>query len=467
MSININLTGGTYKRKSLQLSAQVTRNFWPQIQDKTAKSPYVLESFPGKKLFGTVTGSRARGMLEHLDTLYRVVDTTLYSVDTAGTHTSLGTIPGVSKCIIVGIGSNIVISTESTRYYWNGSAVSTISDGDLEAGNSAAHLNNQILFDGTGGRFAVSDVGGATSISGLNYATAESNADNLVRIYVHDQLAYMMGDKTIEPWWNSGVGIPPFDRVEGSISQVGLGAVYAVANTKQAVYFLGNDNLLYALKGSQCEPVLNDALSAQFAGFNFISDAEMIAYCLSGQWLVEVSFPTQDKTFCYVESTGDTFELSSGTQGGRNIASTYAFFARKHLVGDSTSGNLYELDVDTYTENGETIVRLRDSAPLHGGLFGAPGKMLTMTRFELIMEKGVGLLTGQGVDPEIMLSFSDDGGHSFSTEMTATVGRIGQFQHKVEWFALGSFYERIIRIRVSDPVHWSIHAVSADIEIGI
>lgn len=468
MEIPINLTGGTYKHKSLPLSAQITRNFWPQLQqDGGTKSKYVLESFPGKTLFGTVAGGRNRGMFEHLGVVYKVTDTTLYTVDSTGTHTSRGTIPGTSRCIIVGIGTSVVIVTDGVPYVWNGTTLTTVTDGDLETPNAAAHLNNQIIYDGLNGRFCSSDVGDATSISALNYATAESNADDLLRPYVFDQILYLMGDKTIEGWWNSGVGQPPFDRIEGNIIQVGLGALYSVANSLNQVYFIGDNNQAYALKGSTALPISTQAIAREFASFGSVSDAIGMCYNLDGQWFYEVTFPTADRTFCYPEG-GEWFELSSGTDGGRNIADSYCFAFRKHLVADVNSGNIYELDFDNYTENGAAIVRLRDSAPLHGGLIkGAAGKTLTMNWLELILEVGVGTLSGQGIDPVVMLSLSDDGGHSFGTEMWAPIGRIGQHLYKVRWDCLGSFESRIIRIRVSDPVHYCIYSSVADIEVGI
>ena len=90
-----------------------------------------------------------------------------------------------------------------------------------------------------------------------------------------------------------------------------------------------------------------------------------------------------------------------------------------------------------------------------------------MNSFELIMETGVGLVSGQGSDPLILLSFSDDGGKTWSTEMPATIGEAGEFQWQVRWDCLGSFYERILRVKISDPVFCSIHNAAADLEVGI
>ena len=467
VNIPINITGGTYKHKSRPLSAQVTRNFWPQLQqDESVKSTYVLTSFPGKKLFGTVTGARDRGMLEHQGILYKVTDTTLYTVSSAGTHTSRGTIPGVAHTIMAGIGSSVVIVTEGIAYEWNGSTLTTGTDNDFETPQSCAHLNNQMLYDGDGGRFVSSDVGSPLSINGLNYATAESNADDLERVFVHDQSVYMMGEKTIEVWWNSGIGKPPFDRVEGGISQVGLGALFSVASTRDWFYFFGHDNQVYRANGANVQPVFTDTLAREIAGFSVTSDAKGIAYYLEGQWMYEITFPNADRTFCHPEG-GETFELSSGNDGGKNLASSHAFAFGKNLVGDSGSGNIYELDADTFTDNGTAIVRTRDTGPIHGGIFGQPGKRIEMNRFELLLETGVGILSGQGQDPKIVLSFSDDGGRTFTTVGAGTIGKLGEFQHKVEWFALGSFYERIIRLQISDPVYITLYSAAADMDVGI
>lgn len=464
-TIDINITGGTYKHPSLPLSAQVTRNLWPQIQDNPAvKSKYILQAFYGMRLFGTVADGVDRGMLEHKGVGYKVTGTTLYTVASDGTHTTLDTIPGTGRCIIVGINNSIVIVTEGNAYVWDGATLTQVTDPDLESPSSAAHLNNQIIYDGDEGRFVSSDVGDATDIPALNYATAESDADDLVRVYTYNQTLYLFGDKTIETWYNSGVGTPPFDRIENGITRIGLQALYSVANTRDAIYFLGDDHQVYALNGSSYKAVSNLAIATEIASYSTRSDAIGFTANIAGQWFYFLTFPTENKTWAYTEG-GDWWEWSSNAGGGRSRANSYMYIFGKHLVADYESGNIYELTPDVYTENEETIIRLRDTGVIHGGLFGAPGKDIEMSRFELIMETGIGLITGQGVNPYVMLSYSDDGGRTFSTEQWATAGRQGAFQWKVEWFALGRFTNRIMRIRFSDPCPFSIHSAAADIEV--
>lgn len=464
MLVPINITGQTYKSRSRPLSSQVTQNWYGEIpENQSVKSPYVLMPFPGMRAFGSAQG-QDRGMHVHKGVLYKVTGQTLYNVSPSGVHDVLGTVPGSARCIFAGIGSNLVMTTQGKAYQYNGSTVEEITDIDLETPDSVAHLNNQVIYDGDGGRFASADVGDATSIDGLNYATAESNADDIVRVFSHNQYLYAMGTNTIETWWNSGVGKPPFDRVEQGIFEVGLEAIHSVSGNDSVFYFLADDSHVYRISGTQIQKVTSVAIHHEIASFATVSDATGFCFTMEGQNFYCLILPGQNRSFLYSEQTGWS-TLSSG--GGRTYANSYAYAFRKHLVADHRSGNIYEWDLDTFTDAGDPIIRVRDTGPIHGELVGAPGRSVEMDSFTLIMETGRGLLSGQGQDPIISLQMSDDGGKTWSTEMWAKAGKLGKFQQEVRWNALGSFYERILRVKCSDPVFFSIHSAAADLEPGI
>lgn len=467
MLVPINITGPTYESRSRSLSTQITRNFYPKVIDtESTKSKFVLHSWPGLKLFGNVSGLD-RGMFEHLGIVYKVTGATLYTVDLNGVHTSRGTIDGTARCIFSGFGSNVLIANGSGKVYqWNGTTFAEITDIDLETPFSVAHLNNQAIYDGDGGRFVTSDVGDATAINALNFATAESDADDLVRVFTFDQFLYLFGDKTIEPWFNSGIGKPPFDRIEGGLIPVGLGAIYSVANDDKFIYFLGDDNEVYIIQGTNEERISDSSISRILSKFPTTADAIGWTMTIEGQSFYVLNLPSANRTFCFPDN-GFWFEISSGVLGGRWRGNSHAFAFRKHLIADATNGNIYELDLDTFTENTEVIRRVRETGPLHGGLFNVPGKRIEIDRFELIMETGVGIISGQGSDPVVMLQVSDDGSKTFSTEMWGRVGKLSQFKFKVEWFNLGGFEQGNIRIATSDPVFYSIHSAAADINVGI
>jgi hypothetical protein len=69
---------------------------------------------------------------------------------------------------------------------------------------------------------------------------------------------------------------------------------------------------------------------------------------------------------------------------------------------------------------------------------------------------GVGLTTGQGSIPEVMLDYSDDGGQTWDSMPNRTLGPIGEYRQKVTWDRIGSAQQRVYRAAVSDPVRVNI-----------
>lgn len=459
------VVGGTYLHKSRQSKKQCV-NFWPQIQqDDEGKSVYILESFPGTTSFASGSGMD-RGMFEHLGTLYKVNDTTLYSISSAGVFTSLGTIAGASRCIFASIGGSLLIAADGVAYEWDGSTLTAGTDADFESPSAVTGINNTAVYDGNEGRFCTSNVGDYLNINALNYATAESDGDNLLRPYKFGDIVYMFGDKTIEPWWyNPQKFNPPLDKVQGGVIPVGLGGLYSVANNDRFLYFLGDDNQVYRIEGSNAVPVSTQPITRQISNFTTISDCIGWTTTFQGADFYVMKFPTEDKTLVY-QQDGEWFNLSTGLDGGAFDGNSYAYAYRKHLIADE-SGNVLEWDEDTYTENSATIQRTIDSAPINGALFGYPGREMQMKGMKVVMQVGTGTLSGQGQTPQLMLSFSDDGGKSYSDELWEEIGEMGEYQREIIFSGLGSFRDRIIRLRVTDPVYVSIHQVMADLEVGI
>ena len=74
---------------------------------------------------------------------------------------------------------------------------------------------------------------------------------------------------------------------------------------------------------------------------------------------------------------------------------------------------------------------------------------------QLDCETGVGLNTGQGSDPQVMLRWSDDGGHTFSNGHWKSMGAIGKFGKRTIWRRLGAtmkIRDRVYEVSGTDPV---------------
>lgn len=82
------------------------------------------------------------------------------------------------------------------------------------------------------------------------------------------------------------------------------------------------------------------------------------------------------------------------------------------------------------------------------------------------IEGGVGLVSGQGGDPLLMLDWSDDGGHTWSSSVQGGMGRLGDYGRRLIFNRLGSSYGRNYRLTISDPVKRVILGARADISQG-
>lgn len=458
------LAGGLYTHTDLTLSAQNCVNYWPQRQDAgNEKSPFIIESFAGLKAFATGAGTN-RGIFEHQDTLYKLNGTTLSSVNSSGTFTTLGTIAGASRAVFSGNGSLVVITADGVAYTTDGATVTTATDVDFETPQTNTTINSQTIYDGDGGRIGVSDVGLPLSINGLNYGTAEFKADDTQRPFAFGTIVYVFGDKTVEQWWNhDGNANPPFTPIQDGTIEIGLGARDSVANDDDGVYFFADDNNVYYLLGGVATPLLPKMISREIKAFPRKDDA--VGWCmqLDTQWFYVLKFPSSDKTFIYPKG-GEWFELSSGVIGGRYNGDGYAFAFGKHLIADET-GNILELDIDTFDENSSLIKRVRTLSPISGALFGQPGKEIEISTFKLIGKTGTGILSGQGSDPKVILQYSSDG-ENFSTEIWGNVGKLGRMTEII--FEINQSFETwVFRLSSTDPVYSSWHSAGIEMNIAI
>ena len=460
-TIPVNFVGGENNSRSRLWSSQSSINLYVDAH-QSGRTPTALLPWPGEKMFSAGPAGTTRGMILHNDLLHLIVDQDLIEIDSNGTRTSKGTIPGTDRCSLATDGTNLVIRNGLKTYLYTTSVIE-ITDSDLENAQTLAYINNQFIYQGTDQRFGVSDAGDPTSVDGLNYATAESYPDDIVQIYAFNERVYIGGETSLEIWYNSGEGSPPFDRIQQSTTEVGVASPFSMANSDEYLYFLGSDNAVYRVSAYQPESVTPSAICKELREA-VTSDAQGYVIQLDGQHFYIVQLPTSSLTLAYSEATGEWIRLSTGTTPDlpRHLMNGYVYAYGKHLICDYDSGDVYEWDTDTYTSNGSTIIRQRDSAPINGLGLGSPGKRLLMSRAEFMMETGVG--NSDQPDPEIMVSCSIDGGRSFSNEDWIKIGREGESVRRVEWYNMKGFYDLILRVRVSDPNFISIHSASIDVK---
>lgn len=466
---SFNITGPTYQSRSKPLSSQQTKNWYQQISNQ-GKEEYVLMPFPGLKPVGDYSSSELdRGFWRMAEVLYQVKGTTLYRISRFGEHESLGDIPGIERCIMADDGENLFIVSDLKVWQYDSlqGDITEVTDPNITGAISVAFINNQFLY--TKPKFtSVSNVGDGSTVDPLNVVGAETKPDDLVRDYVFEETIWRFGIRTAEAWYNSGVGNPPIDRITNQVVNVGCAAKHSITQTDEALYWLGDDHKIYRLTAGTAQVISTDAISNTIGKMVTVDDAYSYTMTFQGHNFYVISFPTGNVTLAMNEALGlnGWMEISSGTNGDIYQGSSLISCYNKNIVADQENGKIYELDFDTFTNDGEILHRSRTTLSANGNLFNQKGKRIQMSRLEIIMETGTGLIDGQGDNPRIMIEPSYDGGRTWGSGTWARVGRLGEFVLKVEYFSLRSFYDCMFRISTSDAVNYSIYSASIDLRLA-
>lgn len=308
--------------------------------------------------------------------------------------------------------------------------------------------------------FQYSGIDDGTQFDGLDFSSPESDPDPIVRgVADHGELAFF-GKNSTEFWTNSGNLDAVFSNQRGSEVAFGLAAPWSLVPFNDSLVGLmvakGTSQVqVMMLKGHTPVKISSNALDKIINGYSSVADATALSYMLDGHPMVQFNFPSGGASWLFDAASNDWTKMESGLAGGRHRGEIAINYINKTLVSDYENGNIYVLDPDTYTDNGAPILRELTGRHVFQNL-----DMMMMDRIQLDFEVGVGLVEGQGEDPQCMLQISRDNGKTWGNEMWRTIGRIGRNKTRVFWNRLGRGYDFVFRLRVTDPVKFVLAAAA-------
>lgn len=473
--MRVPLVGGHYKGRSLNLNAQETINFYPILDQESGKYESALVGCPGTAVFCNLSlDVEIRGLHVMGSYLYAIGGSTLYKIDTTGTETAqTGTLSTSSGMVYMADdGTNLMIvdpGVEGYVYTVASGTMTAIADADFPTPSSLTWQDGYfIISKDAADEFYISDTYTPTSWVATEYAAAEGKPDILQRVFMDHLQLWLIGKETTEVWYNSGNATFPFERISGAFIQHGTSAPASVAAGDNAVFWLNQDNQVLRADGFSPRIISTRQLEYQFSQYSSVTDAKGFCYVQDGHTFYVLIFPTGNETWAYDCATTLWHQrqswpiLSDGNQG-RHRANCYAFFNNKHLIGDYRNGKIYEWKLDTYDDDdgAQAIRASRVWQVIH-----QDRKNLFFNQLEVEVEAGIGLYTGQGSDPQIMLSWSDDGGHTWSNEHWLGMGAIGEYKKRAVWRRLGRSRNRNFKISISDPIKKYILTAHLEAELG-
>lgn len=418
----------------------------------------VLLPRPALAAFATVGDGPIRGLYRQAGTFggdFLVVSgAELYRVTSAGVATLLGSVPGVARVTIASSGVYAVIATGEGAYSTDGLTVAPIAFPDGAGVTSVDYMNSYFLFSRAGSQaFYWSAVAGIT-VDALDYASAESTADNLVGLRVIGDELWLFGETTTEVWIPTGNADLAFQRVTGRISPRGCIGRDTIAKLDNTLFFVGNDRIVYRagdvpqrISTHSIEETLRKGTASDFRAWSFSFDGHTLYVLTAGDL----------GTFCYDLASQQWCEFKSyGRSSWR--AHLGAYNSDFTLCGDDESGALYKLDNDVYLDASDPIERT-----VTAGVEVSSGRPPN-NNFSLQVATGTAAVDVS--DHVVELRQSDDLGNTWGNWQSRDLGAIGEHGKRVIWRRRGLMRPpgRVFEIRITSPVAYRLSGATINDE---
>lgn len=465
----IAFVGPSYALATRKAEIQRAVNLCLVKMEAVAKSPYILQSVEGLVSRNTVTGA-FRGAIETNSRAFAVYGSTLYEVFADYTMTSRGTLTTSTGNVSMAYGLFQVVMVDGPNGYVFTLATNVftqITSPAFLGATTVDFIDNYFVLtkDRSGQQFQITAINDATTIDALDFASAESSPDDLVGHIVVQAGILLFGTLTCELWVDTGAVDFPFERSRGSGFQVGLMAAASLKLVDNGPIWIGRDKsgsgIVFRLVGGQPARISTIAIEQALQASTDITQAVCWTYQSKGLTFYGINAPGLTSTWVYEISTGQWHERcdldSLGQfQAGRVTGALFAF--NKHLAGSAT-GKLYEWDANTYTNDGDVLVRERTSP--HDA---TPGRLRQFfTQFWADVSTGG---AGQGIDPQVELSYSNDSGKTWSNPLLRSLGQVGQIFARLLWTRNGMSRDRVWKMRCSANAPFSIIDASAQSTVG-
>jgi len=490
------ILGAAYVARSVNAADNRMVNLFPEAVPEGGKEPGFLNRTPGLRLVATVGSGPIRGLWSHGSYLYVVSGTGFYQVTSGYVATLKGTVTGTGPVSMADNGTQLFIACnpDGFIYNYNTDVFAQITDPDFEGAVNVGYLDGYFVYNQPNSQTVwITSLLDGLSVDPLDFASAEGSPDGLVALIVDHRELWLFGTDSVEVWYNSGEADFPLTRIQGAFNEIGCIAAYSVAKLDNGIFWLGADargqGIVYRANGYTGQRVSTHAIEYAIQSYSTIADAIAYTYQQEGHAFYVLSFPTAGKTWVYDVAVNSWHERAGFALGEflRHRSNCQAAFNNVPHVGDYENGKIYVLDLSVYADDGQPQKWLRSWRALPTGQndlkrtahhalqldcesgvglsgldFSDPSAYITMlTEGDVVIttEADVDLLVADysvvGVNPKVMLRWSDDGGHTWSNEHWSPMGKIGGYSQRVFWRRLGmttKLRDRVYEISATDPV---------------
>lgn len=444
----------------------------------------------------TMTVSAVTSGTLHVGQTVQGVGVTLGTIITA-----LGTGTGGAGTYTLSVASTVAVGV--TMFGLNFSVLPS-TDGAFSGANTVDVIDNYIVYNNPttqqwGSTDLLSPISPPTS-----YSLKDGAPDDLVALIVDHREVYLMGEISSEVWTDVGTVPFPFQRIPGTSTQHGIAAPFSLYRLGNSFAYVSRNNRgqaqIMQMQGYIPQRISTHAVENTLVN-QYVEDAVAWTYQLEGHEVYVVTFPTLNLTWAYDATTQMWHKwLYTATDSTyeRHRGNCCATFQGLVIIGDYENGKLYQLDKTNYTDDGQTVRRLRRAPHLvtefqrqyfdelqiqfqpgvgttglslpigkfiQDPYYITPSGTLTIGALETVYLGSLNTINQNTPTtyPQAMLRWSNDGGSTWSNEHWTTVGQMGKYRNRAIWRRLGQARDRIFEVSVTDPVNFVI--ISANLKV--
>lgn len=471
--------GPTYLRSQSPLaSPERCVNVYSQRRQTPQGMQYVLYPTPGLTSFATPAGSPGRGIFGQSiggsERAFAVIGPTLYEVSADGTPTSRGTVAvdgNPATMVTNGDGGDELFITSGDQGYILNLNTNVLTNPVADVTMGGMIDGYFVALDAASSTLKISNLLTGTTWAGTQIAQRSTAPDSWRSLLVKYPRIWLIGEHTGDVWYNAGTAPFPFAPVTGVQIPYGITAPFSLEQVGPAIMWLthtesGDGQVVEAL-GYAPTVVSTEAVEYAFSTYSRIDDAVAWSYQDQGHEFYVLNFPTANKTWCYDRTEGLWHERGTwdATNGEYDVWGpqyhTHVF--NRHLVLHSGNGTIYRMAHDLYTDsNGNGLRRMRIPP-----ILSAEQKRVFVDRLQLHLEAGLGLTSGQGSDPQVLMRMSRDGGKTWGNQRTRDAGVQGDYDARPIWHNCGAGRNPVPEFVSSDPVPSRWLDLVADVRVGV
>jgi hypothetical protein len=468
------LLGGSYSGFSTNVSSQEMINFYWEQPPK--HELHMGSAFPSPGSFPfTVFVTNVRGMIysQNLGLLVVATSNQVHVVQADGTRIQLtGTLDTVSGNVAMCVDptTGYVMMVDGTSgYKLDAVNITKIVDADFPSNPSTcAYVDGFFLVNSPNtrkGKFQWSAPNDCLTWDALDTETLLTLDTYIRQILINGRDIWFFGNTKSEVWYLAGQDSDhPFQRIEriesgipGSLGtspytlacQFDNTVMWVETNTRGEVRVVRANGYAPQVVST---PEISLKMKRAFAGGG---GADPVFHAHVRMWngheFFSVTLTPADITLLYDASTGEWHQESGTFFAGEPTISPYVFFAycpsfaQKYIVASAQDTRLWYISDDIYTRNNSgVLIERRITGPLialeNEGILRIPEVQLDIEEATLSSLDA----TSGGI---ITLSYSKDGGHTYSNGKNFNIGQggVGQSYHtrlkksKLGWAHLWNF----------------------------